>query len=87
MTRGRMALAMVGVAMAGAALGGAVGVLFAPASGEETLQGLALRARRGYRSMGRRCGRAFDRVVDLAGKELQAARERAFDTVSKACSR
>jgi gas vesicle protein len=81
-----MALRMAGASVAAIAVGWALGVLFAPASGSATRRRLAWRAQRGYRSMRRTGERLFDRAADLAGEELQATAERVFERVGKGCS-
>ena len=87
MTRGRMALTVAGASVTAAAVGWALGVLFAPESGGATRRRLTWRAQRGFRSMRRTGGRLFDRVAGVAGEELHATAERVFERVGKACSR
>ncbi len=85
MTRMRLALTVTTASLAAGAVGCAVGVLFAPASGSEVRRRLAWRAEHEYRSMGRTCERMFERAAERARHELQARTERVFAKVGKGC--
>jgi gas vesicle protein len=87
MSRMRLALTVTAASVAAGAVGCALGMLFAPASGTEVRRRLAWRAQQEYRSMGRTCEQMFERAAKSARHELQARAERVFEQVGKACAR
>jgi gas vesicle protein len=86
MSRMRLALTVTAASVAGGAVGGALGLLFAPASGSEVRRRIAWRAQHEYRSMERACERMFERAATGARQQLQARAERVFEQVGKACA-
>jgi len=83
MSRTRFAVTVMATSVAAGAVGCAMGMLFAPASGAEVRRRLAWRARDEYRAMGRSCERVFERAAEQAREELQLGAERVFEKVSK----
>lgn len=81
MSRARSVVAMAGVALMAGAVGWAIGVLAAPASGQDTRRRLAWRAEEELKHASR-SGRAFlSRAVDVAKEELARRQARIRDTI------
>jgi len=70
MARTNVALTVAGAAVAAAAAGWALGVLFPPASGLEVGRGMAWRTDGQWRAAARASARLLARAVARAGKEL-----------------
>lgn len=84
MSRTRFAVSFVAASVAAGAVGCAMGMLLAPASGAEVRRRLAWRARHEYRAMGRTCERMLGRAAERARQQLQVRAERVFEKVSDA---
>ena len=72
MSRMKLALTLGGVAFAAGAAGCALGVLFAPASGDETRRRLAWRTE----EQGRAVARLLERAAERAREELENRKKR-----------
>ena len=70
MTRVKRAVMIAGLTVAAGAVGYAMGLVFAPASGAETRRRWARRADDEWRSMSRSCERMFERVSARAKREI-----------------
>ena len=75
MSRVKLAFTVAGASLAAGAAGYAVGVLFAPASGEELRRRLALRARDEWTSVARSTERMIERVAERAKNEIDVRRK------------
>lgn len=76
MSRINVALAIAGIAVAVGAAGGAIGVLFAPASGKELRRRLAWRTEEQWRFVARSGGRLLERAAARAREELENRKKR-----------
>lgn len=82
MSRIKSALIIAGVTVAAGAAGGALGVMFAPASGTETRRRLAWRTEQ-WRSVARASERLLARAAAFAREELENRKRRTVNpTVS-----
>ena len=72
MSRMKLAFAIAGASIAAGAVGCALGVLFAPASGQEIRRRLASRAGDELKSVATSAERMFERVAERARHEIDA---------------
>lgn len=70
MSRMKLALTIAGGTIAAGAAGCALGVMFAPASGQETRRRLAWQTEEQWRSVARASGRLLERAATRAREEL-----------------
>jgi gas vesicle protein len=82
MSRTKLALTVAGAALAAAAAGWALGVLFPPASGREFRHRIAWRTDRQWRSAARASGRLLERAFARARKELKDRKTRVAETMA-----
>ena len=71
MSRTKLAFAVAGASLAAGAVGCAIGLLAAPASGTELRRRLASDARHQFRSVGRNWELMVDRAAQRAKEELK----------------
>jgi len=81
MSRMKLAFTIAGASLAAGAAGYALGVLCAPASGEEVRRRLASRARDEWTSVARAAERMIERVAERAKTEIDARRKQFEDAL------
>ena len=85
MTRVKRALKVAGYSMAVGLAGYALGLVFAPASGEETRRRWKRRAGDEWSAMSRSCERMFDRVSARAKAEIEARMKQIAEAATHKC--
>ena len=81
MSRTKLAFTVFGASLAAGAAGWALGVLFAPASGEEMRRRLAWRARDEWTPVARSAERMIERVAERAKTEIDVRTKQLEDAM------
>ena len=85
MTRIKRAAIVAGVSVAAGVAGYAVGLVFAPASGEETRRRWRRRAGDEWSAMSQSCERMFERISASAKREIDERMKRFAEATAGTC--